>query len=504
MTSEIIITHVKPGLLGQIESWHLCSTFHGYKPFQPLKRSFEIDDVDDGSSLSPTSPLNSPFTPAPGSVLSSKATESFVTSTPSPPSYHLRIGSSSGSIPAAGSSQYRKVTSSQSFNQGSKPLPRSNGSTALAYVSSFQNRTNPNGFPHSSRLDIDIDRMHGSTSSLVYPSPSKTNSLSSPLQSSLRRNDSGTKANHVSSPVLKKYSSQGNVFPSVVQPSAISTNVGTASHGSMPALDLHIADEDLNVENKPAFNPLLKSNAALHSMPMSLAQYSVQSQVPKTRMGPKEARITLADTLSGLRFNSVTNQQELRSVPNDSFSINLGDTMNTALGNPIPADDPTARPQTSQSVTSVSSSPTPLTRSKQAVSLVSVWSNVQQSGEFAPPAPNAESSYQSVHDLPPVRLVTQLQQVPRHISVSGFETKLVQDSRPLEDPVLSPQPKESPRSEMKTHPSFLKSTNVGINYLNHDFQPTVSLYHDGKVEKGMQDLSFEREVNMQLKKQGKT
>ncbi|XP_048407903.2 septin-9-like isoform X2 [Stegostoma tigrinum] len=472
--------------------------------YQALKRSFEIDDVEDGSLLTPTSPLSSPFTPAPGSVLSSKATESFVTSTPSPPSYRMRIGSSSGSIPAIGSSQYRKVTSSQSFNQGSKPLPRSNGSTALAYVSSFQNRTNPNGFPYSSRPDIEIDRMHGSTSSLVYPSPSRMNSLSNPLQSSPRRHDSGAKANHVSSPVLKKYSSQSNVFPSVVQPSTISTNVGTASHGSMPALDLHIADEDLNLENKPAFNPLLKSNAALHSMPMSqLTQYNVQSQVPKTRREPKEGRITLADTLSSLRFNSIPNQQELKSAPNDSFSINLGDAVNIALGNPIPADDHTARPQTSQSVTSVSSSSVPLTRSKQqAVSSVSVWNNVQRSGEFTPPAPNVEPSYQSVHDLAPVRLATQLQQVSPHISVPGFETKLVQDSRPLEDPVLSPQPKESPQSDMKTHPSFLKSTDVGINYLNHDFQPTVSLYHDGNMEKGMQDLSFEREVNMQLKKQG--
>ncbi|XP_043567896.1 septin-9-like isoform X1 [Chiloscyllium plagiosum] len=474
--------------------------------FEALKRSFEIDDVDDGSSLSPTSPLNTPFHPAPASVLSSKVTESFVTSTPSPPSYHMRIGRSSSSIPGAGSSQNRKVTSSQSFNQGSKPLPRANGNTAvsLAYVSSFQNKTNPNGFPQSSRADFEIDRMHGSTSSLVYPSPSKSNSLLTPLQSSLRRNDSGTKANHVSSPTLKKYSSQGNVFPSVVHPSVISANVGTANHGSMPALDLHIADEDLTVENKPAFNPLLKTDAAPHSTLRS--QLSQCGQVPKTRIGLKEEHITLADTLSSLRLNSISNQREQRSVPNDSFSISLRDTMNTALGSVIPADDPTARSQprsqTSQTVTSISSSPVPLTRSKQGVSFVSVRSNVQQSGESTPSAMNVESSSQSMHEMLPIRLVTQPQLAPPHTSVPEFKTKLMQDSRPREDPVLSPQTKESPRSEMKTPPAFSKSTKVGINCLNRDYQPTASLYHDEKVEKGLPDLSFETEVNMQLKKQG--
>ncbi|XP_078415107.1 uncharacterized protein LOC144691007 isoform X3 [Cetorhinus maximus] len=478
--------------------------------FEALKRSFEIDDVDDGPPFSPTSPLNSPFTPGPASVLSSKATESFVTSTPPPASYHMRISRNSSSIPAPGSTQYRKVASSQSFNQGSKPLPRANGSTAatLARVSSFQSKINPIGLAPSSRPDIGNDCLHGSTSSLVYPSPSRLNSLSSPLQSPLGHNDLGIQANHVSPAALKKYSSQGNMFPSEVEPSV---NEGTASHGSMSSLDLHIADEDLALENKPSSNPLLKSSASPHSVARSqLIQSSMPGQVPNTRMEQREVRITSVDTFPSLRLNSVQNLRETRSVPNNSFSNDLVDSMNKALETPSTGTDLTVRlqprSQMSQNATSASSSPVSLARSKQALSMISVRGNMHQSGEFSPPAVNAESSPQSVHQMPQFRLVAQPQTVqvsnPARTSVPGFQARLTRNSVLSEDPMLSPQIKENLGSEVKRNPSFSKSIDLGISYLGPDFKVSESIYHDGKVEKENRDLSLEKEVNMQLKKQG--
>ncbi|XP_067912553.1 uncharacterized protein septin12 isoform X2 [Heterodontus francisci] len=471
--------------------------------FEALKRSFEIDDVEDGPPFSPTSPLNSHFTPGPGSVLSSKVTESFVTSTPPPPSYLARISRNLSSIPAPGSVQYKKVTSSLSFNQGSKPLPRANGNTAasLARVSSFQNRINPNSLAQSSRPDIDNGSLHGSTSSLVYSSTSRLNSLPSPLG----HNDLGIKANHVSSPALKKYSSQGNMFPLEVDRSVSSVNEGTVNHGSNPSLDLHIA-EDLALENKPSSNPLLKSSAPLHSVARSqLPQNSIPGQVPNIRMGQREPWITSADTFSSLRLNSVQNLHETRSVRSDSFSNNVLDSMNKTLETQIIFPDPTVRPlprsQISQNATSASSSPISLARSKQAISMTSARNNVHQSEEFAASAVNAESSSQSMHQITQFRLVAQPQMVqvtaPTRASVPDFQAKLMRNSVLSEDPMLAAQKKENLGSVLKRHPSFSKSADLEINYLAPDFELT-----DGEVQKEIQDLSLETEVNMQLKKQG--
>ncbi|XP_067859483.1 uncharacterized protein septin12 isoform X1 [Heptranchias perlo] len=475
--------------------------------FEALKRSFEIDDVDDGPPFSPTSPLTSPFTPGPASVLPSKVTESFVTSVPSQPPYHTRISRNSSSIPAPGSVQYKKVTASLSFNQGSKPLPRANGSTAatLARVSSFQNKINPNGFAQSSRPDID-DSLHGSTSSLVYQSSSRLNSLPSPLQSPLGHNDSGIKANHVSSAALKKYSSQGNMFHSEVDRSVISVIESTVSHGSMPSLDLHIA-EDLALENKPSSNPMPKSSAPLHSMARSQL---TQSQVPNTRMVQREPRIASADTFSSLRLNSIQNLRETRSVPSNSFSNNIVDSMNKAQETQITAPDPTVRTlprsQVNQNLTNASSFPISLARSEQVVSMTSMRNNVHQSGEFLPPAVNTEPSSVSMHHVAQFRLVAQPQTVqvmaPARPSVPGFQAKPTQNSVLSEDPMLAPQTKEHLGSVVKRNPSFSKSADLVINHLDPNVKQTDNIYRDGKVEKEIQDLGFETEVKMQLRKQG--
>ncbi|XP_072337772.1 uncharacterized protein [Scyliorhinus torazame] len=477
-----------------------------------LKRSFEIDDVDDGPSFSPTSPLNSPFTPGPVPMLSSKATESFVPSTPSPPSCYTRIGRNSSSSPAPGSPQYRKITSSQSFNQGSKPLPRANGSTAatLARVSSFQNTINPNGFTPSSRPDIGNDRLHGSTSSLVYSPSSRLNYMSSPLQSPVGHNDLGTKANLAPSAALKKHSSQGNMFPPEVESPPASGNAGTASHISMPSLALHIADEDLTLENKPPPNLLLKSSAPLHPVARSqLAQSTMPGQGPNARMGQREPGVTSADTFSSFRLNSMHSPRE-RSVPNNYFSNNIVDSMNKALETPIADTSITVRTQPrsqmSQNVASGSSSPVSSARSKQAASKISVRSNMQHSGEFAPPAVTAESSSRTAHPMAQFRLAAQPQTVqvaaPARTSAPGFQAKHTWNSTPSEDPMSTPQAKENLGSEAKRNPSFSKSADLGITYLEPDFKATESSCLGQKVEMENQDLSLETEVNMQLKKQG--
>ncbi|KAK1162790.1 septin-9 isoform X1 [Acipenser oxyrinchus oxyrinchus] len=207
--------------------------------FEALKRSFDIDDVDDIPTFSPTSPLNSPFSPSPSSLILTKTNEGRGPTAHVQPTYQSRISISSSLAPSP--VMKNKVVSSLSFNRGSIAKTNGNTGSSITRVSSFQTKFNPNGFSSSCGPGSDNDSLYSSTSSLEYQASSKLGSYASPPQSPMGMSD--FKAQRICSPALNKFSSHGNMFHSEVQPPLVlpAEPMG-ANHGSMPSLDLHITE----------------------------------------------------------------------------------------------------------------------------------------------------------------------------------------------------------------------------------------------------------------------
>ncbi|XP_072125091.1 uncharacterized protein [Mobula birostris] len=454
--------------------------------FEALKRSFEIDDVNDEPPFSPVSPLSSPFSPGSTEVRSPRLTEGFVSP---PPSYHTKINRSSSTISPPGSAQYRKVSSSLSFNHGSKPIPRANGSAAgtLGRVSSFQSKINPISIVQSSRPGID-DGVHGSTSSLVHHS--RLNSVSGPLGC----HDPGVKANHVPSPALKKYLSQGNMFHSEVDRPVTSVNEGAVNHGSMPSLDLHIA-EDLALEGKASSKLMHKLNVPPYSGIKSPLAQEISPGLGQ-RISQREPRLASTAIYPSLNMRPM---QEVSFGPTNSFSNNVADSFCKAQESLITNPEPPARSlPRSQIIQNTSSTPITLTRSKQSVSMTSM----HQSGDFLPLAIDTESSSVPVHQLPQFKLVTQPQVIqaptPPHSPMPDSQPKLTQNSALNEDPILALHVMESADPVAKRNPPFSKSDDLGIHFINSNTKLTDNIYHDGKRE----DPPLEQEVETHLKQQG--
>lgn len=161
----------------------------------------------------------------------------------------------------------RNVSSSLSFNRGTtiKPAIHNNGSSVIR-ASSFQSRSNPNGFSPLTGPGSDNDSLHSSTSSLeysgslggpltlskpgVYPriSPQEEYHLSQFLPQTPEENENFGNKLH-----LKKFSSYGNVFHSEMeQRSGIRLGVPDPrgiNHCSMPSLDLQICDGEGGMVN---------------------------------------------------------------------------------------------------------------------------------------------------------------------------------------------------------------------------------------------------------------
>ncbi|XP_042360105.1 uncharacterized protein LOC121956082 [Plectropomus leopardus] len=239
--------------------------------FEALKRSFDIEDVDDIPSFSSTSPISSPVSPSSSHFFlnHNKASEgrggggqspsslAYNNNNLGPTAHHSRISLSSNPSPVLKS---RSVGNSLSFNRGTKSAIHNNGSS-VTRAASFQSRLNPNSYSILSGPGSDNDSLHSSTSSLEYsgggggPLPlNKPGSYpSSPPQGEYHRTQPHLPQQHRegganlgSSPNLKKFSSHGSVFhsemdhgpgvmPSVPEPWGV-------NHGSMPSLDLQIHD----------------------------------------------------------------------------------------------------------------------------------------------------------------------------------------------------------------------------------------------------------------------
>ncbi|XP_031148388.1 septin-9 isoform X1 [Sander lucioperca] len=149
--------------------------------FEALKRSFDIEDVDDIPSFSSASPISTPVSPSsPHFFLHhNKASEGRGGAGQSPSlafnnnnnnslgsaAHHSRISLTSNPSPVLKS---RSVVSSLSFNRGTmnKSAIHNNGSS-VTRAASFQSRLNPNGYSILSGPGSD-DSLHSSTSSLEY------------------------------------------------------------------------------------------------------------------------------------------------------------------------------------------------------------------------------------------------------------------------------------------------------------------------------------------------
>ncbi|XP_051573129.1 septin-9-like isoform X1 [Myxocyprinus asiaticus] len=204
--------------------------------FEALKRSFDIDDVNEIPTFSPTSSLTSPISP---SAILNKTNDVRSPGNQMSPPYRSRISISCS--PAQSPVMRNRMVSSLSFNRGTMGKPTINANTGINRAASFQNKFNPNGFILSSGPGSDNDSLHSSSSSLEYQASSKVCSYTSPPQSPIGVGE--YKAQHLGSPALKKFSSHGNMFHSELEgPLVIPTEPIGISHGSMPSLDLQMAE----------------------------------------------------------------------------------------------------------------------------------------------------------------------------------------------------------------------------------------------------------------------
>lgn len=202
--------------------------------YTALKRSFDIDDVNEIPTFSPTSSVTSPISP---SAILNKTNEVRSPGNQVSPPYRSRISISCS--PAQSPVMRNRMVSSLSFNRGIMEKPAINANSGINRAASFQNKFNPNGFISSSGPGSDNDSLHSSSSSLEYQASSKLSSYTSPPQSPVGVGE--FKAQRLGSPALKKFSSHGNMFHSELEgPLVIPTESMGISHGSMPSLDLQM------------------------------------------------------------------------------------------------------------------------------------------------------------------------------------------------------------------------------------------------------------------------
>ncbi|XP_075371281.1 uncharacterized protein LOC142416075 isoform X1 [Mycteria americana] len=166
--------------------------------FEALKKSFEAEDGDEVPGSLPVSPL----------PLGTGECHQ-----PLQPGHQPHLGSAAGPSPAPSPVLHSRLSTSLSAS-------RANGTTGtgIARVASFQTRRGFAAGPGS-----DGESLRSSSSSLESPAPPQ---LPGPPPAT--------------GPGLKKVPSHSSVFPAELEHPL---QGATASHGSLPALDLHIAEE---------------------------------------------------------------------------------------------------------------------------------------------------------------------------------------------------------------------------------------------------------------------
>ncbi|XP_053550520.1 septin-12 isoform X2 [Bombina bombina] len=333
-----------------------------------LKRSFDMEDVDDTPVFSPTSPLNSPFIPNQMSVIRSTNGDSRISTGSNQPLYQSRISISSSCSPAQSPVLRTRITSSLSFNRGTTQMAKSNGSTGqgLTRVSSFQTHLNPSGCS-SSGHGSDSESLHSSTSSLECPPATKPFQQLRSTRTSLDQTSTGIAVSKVTSPVLKKFSSHGSVFHSEVERHGVRlVPVANNNHNSLPSLDLHIAEDQVpdlvpspdagyppsegwssptpaykrqsSRNNKPVSREPSFSSSSSSSSPPTDAPISctlASSPSPPPVFGPlqpsafQKIPVNLQGSV-GKSYNGPSSEQVTRPLPRTQLRVNLHTTTNQA------------------------------------------------------------------------------------------------------------------------------------------------------------------------------
>uniref|UniRef100_A0A8B9TXF3 Septin-type G domain-containing protein n=1 Tax=Anas platyrhynchos TaxID=8839 RepID=A0A8B9TXF3_ANAPL len=213
-----------------------------------LKKSFEAEDTEDVDEV-PGSPAASP--------LPSGAVESHRLLQPSPAP---RMGSGPSPSPSHSPLLRSRLSASLAANRG----PSGSG---IARVASFQTRPGPGS---------DGESLRSSSSSLESPAPPRPPG-----------------APPATSPGLKKVPSHGSVFPAEPErPLHVATG-----HGSLPALDLHIAEEP-GVPPPASRPPLPWGARSPISQPRACCPSSPSSSSSPTEVVPGPPRTQLRVCLS--------------------------------------------------------------------------------------------------------------------------------------------------------------------------------------------------------------
>ncbi|XP_075755336.1 septin-12 isoform X2 [Pelodiscus sinensis] len=237
--------------------------------FEALKRSFDMEDAAEAI------PPSAPFGPGlPAASLATGWEESGRPASPGPPTYRSRLCSSLS--PAHSPVLKTRISTSVSFNRGTIQLARANGavSSSLTRVASFQARPDPNGF--SAAWGPGSESRRSSSSSLECPP------RHAPQSAARGPAPRGLGAAPVTSLPLKKFSSHGNVFHSEAERPAQLVSRASANHGSLPSLDLHIAeDQGPLIPLAPA--PAFPSAAAWSSGSQTCALLQGKSSTPVSR-----------------------------------------------------------------------------------------------------------------------------------------------------------------------------------------------------------------------------
>nr|XP_034987103.1 septin-12 isoform X3 [Zootoca vivipara] len=239
--------------------------------FEALKRSFDMEDAEEV-----------PLGPSPPGVIHSTGNgEGKRLGPPIQPTYQAHISLSSSPSPAHSPILKSRIGSSLSFNRGTTHPPRANG-TNLNRVSSFQTRLNPNGLSSSLGPESNNESFHSSSSSLECPVASK-----GPRSSTQQSESLGIGASHLPSPILKKFSSYGNVFHAEVGRPIRQVSKATGNHSSLPSLDLHIAEDQgpsPTLCSTPNMDPAILRSSGKHNCVSPLPKNSLlvrkESPVP--------------------------------------------------------------------------------------------------------------------------------------------------------------------------------------------------------------------------------
>ncbi|XP_050824128.1 septin-12 isoform X2 [Gopherus flavomarginatus] len=340
-----------------------------------LKRSFDMEDAEEAPAC--------PFGPStPTDSLAAGNGENSRLASLMPPTYQSHISLSSSPSPAHSPVLKTRVSTSFSFNKGAIQLARANGamSSSLTRVASFQARLDPNDV--SSSLGQGSESLHSSSSSLECPP------LPSTPQSAARQPEPRVlKAAPVANPVLKKFSSHSNVFRSEAEQPIQLVSKARLNHGSLPSLDLHIAeDQGSPIPLAPAL--AFHSAGAWNSSSQNCTLLQGKSSTPISR------EPSFSSSSSSSPLSDATQRPSLSPPPPpfrqptklQKFPISLDGLVGKPLdsSDPAPSADTASRPlprKQLQLSLSPSLSRQPLGRAKEGATAATV------SGVSAAPSP---------------------------------------------------------------------------------------------------------------------